>query len=111
MSTYIDECIALVEKLLSSHFDFETQTAKIRIETNPTKILFGNDLPVSLWAQSCRRDEVLVDMTLPGIQRFLKTLADNGVGAGGEHDGVRYRFVETTKPESDLSTQWSDTPL
>ncbi|EAQ85005.1 predicted protein [Chaetomium globosum CBS 148.51] len=104
MPTYIDECISLVEnKLLSARF--ETQAAKIRIETNPAKILFGDDLPVSLWAQSRRRVEVLVDMTLSGVQRFLKSLADHGVGGGGEHGGVRYRFVEDTKLESDLSTQ------
>jgi hypothetical protein len=96
MSTYIEECIEIVEEVIPAHFELYTEPSKILIETNPRKIYSKDGLSVGLWAQSQTGSDVLVDMMLPRIRRFPRRLADNGAGAGEIHDEVRYRFIEST---------------
>jgi hypothetical protein len=96
MSTYIEECIEIVEEVIPAHFEFYTEPSKILIETNSRKISSKDCLSVGLWAQSQTGSDVLVDMMLPRIRRFLRRLADNGAGAGEIHDEVLYRFIEST---------------
>ena len=87
MSTYIEECIKLIEHDLCDEFREFDHTI---VPTHPDRIV--NGWPISLWAQSTTVEKI-INLRLPSIIRFLRTLAQSGVGAPEEFEGVMYRFT------------------
>jgi len=98
----IPECQDLVTSGITILFKEADPTL---IEEHPDRIVEWR--AVSLWAQNLGTGTKWVNLRRPSILRFLRGLADKGIGPAEEHDGVRYKFVTnktsgTTTPISSL---------
>lgn len=89
----IGDCVRLINEALpmmnQTHFGYPY----VQVSTgHPCVILKHDALPhLNLWAQSLADFAVCVNMSLPGIQRTLKELAESGA-PWTDFQAVRYYF-------------------
>jgi len=86
----IQACKDLVEYGIGSEFESADATL---ISPDPEKVVeYGT---IALWAQYQGRGTKQVNLRMPAILAWFKTLAGSGVGPTGEFGGVKYKFIHS----------------
>ncbi|PQK14980.1 hypothetical protein BB8028_0005g04980 [Beauveria bassiana] len=89
----VRDCRELVEAMLQQEFEGSGMEATTIVYKNAEEIMKTSKM--GLWAQSAVQESVVINMRMPGIKRFLRNLAEMGVGVTAEYQGVLYKFVPT----------------
>lgn len=87
----ITECKQLVEKGIPNEFKEADETL---IGNQPARLVEWGS--VSLWGQHTGTGEKKVNLRMPSITAWFKTLAASGTGPASEHNGVKYKFMSST---------------
>ena len=92
MATYVEDCEALIRDTLP---DLCSDGAfHVNVGPLPGRVLESYGvLSIALYTQSLTGSNIIVNLMIPSVRRFSARMAVNGVGASGERDGVRYRFI------------------
>ncbi|KAM0744163.1 hypothetical protein ACQRIT_001477 [Beauveria bassiana] len=89
----VKDCRELVEAMLQQEFEGSGMEATTIVYKNAEEIIKTSKM--GLWAHSAVQESVVINMRMPGIKRFLRNLAEMGVGVTAEYQGVLYKFVPT----------------
>ncbi|KAH8710812.1 hypothetical protein HC256_007642 [Beauveria bassiana] len=89
----VNDSRELVEAMLQQEFEGSGIEATTIVYKNAEEIIKTSKM--GLWAQSAVQESVVINMRMPGIKRFLRNLAEMGVGVTAEYQGVLYKFVPT----------------
>ncbi|EJP68557.1 uncharacterized protein BBA_02559 [Beauveria bassiana ARSEF 2860] len=87
----VNDSRELVEAMLQQEFEGSGIEATTIVYKNAEEIIKTSKM--GLWAQSAVQESVVINMRMPGIKRFLRNLAEMGVGVTAEYQGVLYKFV------------------
>ncbi|KAF2469252.1 uncharacterized protein BDR25DRAFT_371823 [Lindgomyces ingoldianus] len=88
MSNLVTECEQLVNKGIPNEFNEADATI---IGEAPAKFVEWGS--VSLWGQHTGTGGKSINLRVPGIMAWLKTLAASGTGPAGEYNGITYKFI------------------
>ncbi|KAF1993392.1 hypothetical protein P154DRAFT_527805 [Amniculicola lignicola CBS 123094] len=91
MSNLITECEQLVNTGIPNEFNEADATM---IGEAPARLVEWGS--VSLWGQHTGTGDKSVNLRMPGILAWLKTLAASGTGPADEYNSVRYKFISST---------------
>ncbi|KAF5010666.1 hypothetical protein FDECE_3174 [Fusarium decemcellulare] len=98
ISCSIERCKRLVEEMLPAWYDPPGNESAV-VGTSPTIVLANGDNTVGLWGRSLAPCTLMVNMSLPGIRRTLKELAESGA-PWTDFQAVRYQFIVIEPPET-----------
>ncbi|KAM0439893.1 hypothetical protein ACHAPT_000991 [Fusarium lateritium] len=88
------DCKWLVREVLPSMYPSDS-FPHVKVDATPTIILWHPGIwTVSLWAWSLTSEHVYVNMSLPGVHRTLKELAESGA-PWTDFQAIRYQFFAT----------------
>jgi hypothetical protein len=90
----IQQCNEVLDQGEREYVDEDRYTL---ISVTPEKIM--QTAAMALWAH-CKAGEKKVDMQMPSLRAWLRTLAANGPGWAETYQGVEYRFVSRKLPLS-----------
>ncbi|KGQ10193.1 hypothetical protein BBAD15_g4465 [Beauveria bassiana D1-5] len=103
---FVRDCRELVEAMLQQEFEGSGMEATTIVYKNAEEIMKTSKM--GLWAQSAVQESVVINMRMPGIKRFLRNLAEMGVGVTAEYQGVLYKFVPSTCEDASFHSALAD---
>lgn len=93
---FIRECVRLVNEAMPTMYRLHANYPIIKVPAAGGVILSDDKIPhATLWAWSLTGDVVCVNMSLQGIQRTLRELAESGA-PWADFQAVRYQFMSST---------------
>ncbi|KAJ4327056.1 hypothetical protein N0V84_002556 [Fusarium piperis] len=92
---FIRDCVRLVNEAMPTMYTLHANYPIIEVSANGGIVLSDTKIPnVNLWAFSLTGSDVSVNMSLQGIQRTLRELAESGA-PWADFQAVRYQFMST----------------